>query len=116
MIRQRVVAVSQKVSQFIRCGLDVQRHGDAAHLLDPEIGDDELRAVGEHQRHLVPLAEALRPQVVRQGARGPLQFPIGDPAVAVDHGHPFRIFSGAFRQHLSQTHDLFSTPEFFASA
>jgi hypothetical protein len=34
----------------------------------------------------------------------------------VDQGHPFRIFPGAFRQHFSQTHDLFSTPEFFASA
>ena len=98
------VAVSEKVAELIRGGLDVQRHGDAADLLNPEIGDDKLRAVGEHQGHLVSLPQTERPEVVRQRAGGPLQLPIGHFAVAVDHGHPFRIFPGAFRQHLSQTH------------
>ena len=73
------VAVSQKMQQLVRGGLDVEGHGDAADLLDAEIGDDELRAVGEHQGHLVPFPEAERPQVVSQGAGGPVQFPIGDP-------------------------------------
>jgi hypothetical protein len=33
----------------------------------------------------------------------------------VDHGHPFRIFPGAFRQHLSQTHHGSPAFEFFIS-
>ncbi len=107
------VAVSKKVAELIRCGLDVQRHGDAADLLNPEIGDDKLRAVGEHQRHLVSPAQAERPEVVCQRAGGSLQFTICHFAVSVNDGHLFRIFPGAFRQHLSQTHYGSPAFEFF---
>ena len=79
-----------------------------------EIGDDELGAVGEHQGHLVPLPEAEGPQMVSQGAGGPVQFPIGDLSLAVDDGDIFRKLPGAFRQHVPQTHDVFPTPEIFA--
>ena len=42
------VAVAQKMQQLVRGRLDIEGHGDAAHLLNAEIGDDELRTVGEH--------------------------------------------------------------------
>jgi len=105
------IAVSEKMAEFVGCRLDVQRHGDAAQFLDSEIGDDELRAIGEHDRQLVPPVQPESPQMVGQGASGPLQLPVGDPVAAVDHGHILRIFAGAFRQHPSQIHALFSTPE-----
>ena len=104
------VAVAQKMRQFVRRGLDIEGYGDAADLLDSKIGDDELGAVGEHQGYLVPFPEAERPQVVSQGAGGPVQLPIGDPPFAMDDGNIFRKVLGALRQHASQTHD-FSTPE-----
>ena len=76
-----------------------------------EIGDDELGAVGEHQGHLVPFPDAEGAQMVSQGAGRPVQFPVGNPSLAVDDGNVFRKVLGAFRQHLSQAHDVFPTPE-----
>jgi hypothetical protein len=90
--------------------LHVQGYGDAADLLDAEVGDDELRTVGEHQGDLVPLPQAQRAQMVSQGAGRPVQFPIGDPLPAVDDGHPFRMFFGALSQHGSQIHDPHPPP------
>ncbi len=104
------VAVAQKMRQFVRRGLDIEGYGDAADLLDSEIGDDKLGAVGEHQGYLVSLPEAEGAQMVSQGAGGPVQLPIGDLPFAMDDGNIFRKVLGALRQHASQTHD-FSTPE-----
>ena len=88
-------AIAEVERHLRRLEQHVQRHGHAAGLEDPEIGDQELRDVGQLQRHRVPRPQAGRLQAGRQPVRQSVQFPVGHlPACIDSHGLAGRRIRG----------------------
>ncbi len=77
-------AIAEGERHLRRLEQHVQRHGHAAGLEDPEIGDQELRDVGQLQRHRVPRPQAGRLQAGRQPVRQGVQFPVGHLPARID--------------------------------
>ncbi len=73
------IAVVEEVLQLVGRGHDVERHGHGAEFLAGKVGNGEFGDVGEHQGHLVPLADTEGFQVVGQGVYGPVQVLEADP-------------------------------------
>jgi len=74
------------MAQFIGRGHDVECYGDSPELLGGKIGDDEFRAVGQHEGDLVTFAETEISAMMCQGVDGAVQFLIGHPAFVMDKG------------------------------
>ena len=79
-------AVAEMEGHFRRPEQDVQRYHDGTRLEDPEVGDEELRDVGQLQRDGVPGLHPGRRQGGREPVRRPVQLPVGKPATVV-HRH-----------------------------
>jgi len=107
------IAVVEEVLQLVGGGHDVEGHGHGAELLAGEVGDGEFGGVGQHQGHLVALADAHRFQPVGQGVDGPVHGLVGDPRILIDEGPVVLVAAAGFCEQFPKVHKAFGPPKIY---
>ncbi len=108
--QQTRVAVAQVVLDLATLVQHVQRHDDGARAQDPVVGDDEVRDVGDHQRHAVARSHAVLTQNPGHPHRRLLEQAVAQGEVVELDRDPLGIALRGVGQDLGEVHAGRSPP------